>query len=128
MHKSVTHVNIMVCILYLIDGDVGEGAPGAEQYRARHHGGLLPDNVDEEPGERHDHALGHPPGGLDHHEVRVSDIGGNVLPHVGGHVGRDVPEGVEGAHGELEQEPAEHGGQAPHREAENFSHNTLLGK
>ena len=120
MHKSVTHVNIMVCILYLIDGDVGEGAPGAEQDRARHHGGLLPDGVDEEAGERHDHALGHPPGGLDHHEVRVGDVGGAVLAHVGGHVGRDVAEGVEGAHGELEQEPAQHGGQAPHWHSAHF--------
>ena len=105
----------MVCILYLIDGDVGEGAPGAEQDRARHHGGLLPDGVDEEPGERHDHTLGHPPGGLDHHEVRVSEARRAVLPHVGGHVGRHVPEGVEGAHGELKKETTEHGGESAQR-------------
>ena len=38
-----------------------------------------------------------------------------MLPHVGGHVGRHVPEGVEGAHGELKEETTKHGGKSAQR-------------
>ena len=43
---------------------------------------LLADGVDEEAGEWHDEALGHAPGRLHHHEVRVGEVWGAVLPHV----------------------------------------------
>ena len=39
----------------------------------------------------------------------AGDVGRPVLPHVGRHVGLHVAEGVEGAHGELEEEAAKHG-------------------
>ena len=48
-----------------------------------------------------------------------------MLPHVGGHVGRDVAEGVEGSHGKLEQEPAQHGSKSPHRDTANCQHDNF---
>ena len=53
---------------------------------------LLPDGSDEKSREGHDDPLGHPPDGLDHHEVVVFDVGLAVVPHVGGEVGGHVAE------------------------------------
>ena len=73
---------------------------------------LLTDGSDEKSRERHNAALSHAPGGLDHHEVRIFEAGRPVLPHVGGHVGGHVPKGVEGPHGELKEETAKHSGKS----------------
>ena len=53
----------------LVDREVSESAAGAEDDGPADHAGLLPDGPDEEAGERHDGALSHAPGWLDHHEV-----------------------------------------------------------
>ena len=75
---------------------------------------LLSNGPYEEPRQRHDTALGHSPGGLDHHEVRVGDGRRPVLSHVGRHVRAHVPERVEGSHRELEKKTSKHRSDSSH--------------
>ena len=71
---------------------------------------LRSDCSDEKTREWHNAALGHSPGGLDHHELCVLEVRRPVLPHVGGHVGGHIAERVEGPHRELKEETTKHCG------------------
>ncbi len=72
----------------------------------------LTDKVDDETGHGHHCTLGHTPGRLNYDEVLVSNVRWAVGSHIWRHVCHHVAEGVERAHGELEEEPPEDSQQA----------------
>ena len=90
------HVRVLLVLFYLLSTN------------------LLSNGPNEEPRQRHDTALGHSPGGLDHHEVRVGDGRRPVLSHVGRHVRAHVPERVEGSHRELKKKTSKHRSNSSH--------------